>query len=638
MAVPASWSAVERSAWKRQRGSWSAGRSSPSSLHRSSRSCRSCRCACAASATRQPTSTITSSPSRPPRCGRSTTASSGTRRSGRCSSTWSTRPICAASYFPPSTAATRSHSRSRRAAPRLRWPSGCATSSAPGSATSMSPSRGASASSVPGLDGTTTRTPRVATTSSRLWRSRCDDCLPRRCRPWRPGTDHRPRAGAGPLLRGARPRPAGPRGTGRRSPRRCDPDRTRAAGPGRDQYSARSVRPTWTECGQAEGRRSVRLRPRRRGGARAGGGERPVRGGAWRLVAERGPGCRGDPGHSPGSLLTGHDRKRAGPARLRRPRPRRGHARPVHGSRTPGRDRRRARRARPGSAHAGRGDLGRDDTGRGARGRHARNDRRGCCRPAFAGLDRRRRRGLALGAPRRRSWNTRACVKIVCLPGDGIGAEVAAAARDVLSVLVPELEVEEHLFGGAAILATGSPLPDDTLAACLAADAVLLGAVGLPHFDAAEVRPEQGLIGLRKALDVYANLRPARLGAIDLLVVRELVGGLYYGPKGTREDGTVFDTLEYHPSQVERIAHRGFLLARSRRAQVTSVDKANVLETSRMWRRVVTEVAAGYPDVTLEHVLVDTVAMQLVTSPERFDVILTENTFGDILSDEAGAV
>jgi len=229
-------------------------------------------------------------------------------------------------------------------------------------------------------------------------------------------------------------------------------------------------------------------------------------------------------------------------------------------------------------------------------------------------------------------------VRIACLPGDGIGAEVAGAAREVLSVLVPELEIEDHLFGGAAILATGSPLPDDTLAACLEAEAVLLGAVGLPQFDAADVRPEQGLIGLRQALDVYANLRPARQGAIDLLVVRELVGGLYYGPKGTREDGTVFDTLEYHPSQVERIAHRAFALARGRRGLVTSVDKANVLETSRMWRRVVTEIASGYPEVTLEHVLVDTAAMQLVTAPERFDVILTENTFGDILSDEAGAV
>jgi len=229
-------------------------------------------------------------------------------------------------------------------------------------------------------------------------------------------------------------------------------------------------------------------------------------------------------------------------------------------------------------------------------------------------------------------------VKIACLPGDGIGAEVAAAARDVLSVLVPELEVEEHVFGGAAILARGTPLPDETLAACRDADAVLLGAVGLPQYDAADVRPEQGLIGLRKALDVYANLRPARQKPIDLIVVRELVGGLYYGPKGTRDDGTVFDTLEYHPSQVQRIAHRAFALARRRHGQVTSVDKANVLETSRMWRRVVNEVAADYADVRLEHMLVDTAAMQLVTAPERFDVILTENTFGDILSDEASAV
>jgi 3-isopropylmalate dehydrogenase len=229
-------------------------------------------------------------------------------------------------------------------------------------------------------------------------------------------------------------------------------------------------------------------------------------------------------------------------------------------------------------------------------------------------------------------------VKIACLPGDGIGAEVAAAARNVLSVLVPELEIEEHVFGGAAILAHGTPLPDETLAACLEADAVLLGAVGLPQFDAGEVRPEQGLIGLRKALDVYANLRPARQGAVDLLVVRELVGGLYYGPKGTRDDGTVFDTLEYHPRQVERIARRAFELARTRRGRVTSVDKANVLETSRMWRRVVDEVAADFADVEVKHMLVDTAAMQLVTAPERFDVILTENTFGDILSDEAGAV
>jgi 3-isopropylmalate dehydrogenase len=215
---------------------------------------------------------------------------------------------------------------------------------------------------------------------------------------------------------------------------------------------------------------------------------------------------------------------------------------------------------------------------------------------------------------------------------------VTAAAQEVLAALVPELELEERPFGGAAIDAAGTPLPAETLDACREADAVLLGAVGLPRFDAADVRPEQGLIELRKALDVYANLRPARQAPVDLIVVRELVGGLYYGPKGTRDDGTVFDTLEYHPSQVERIARRAFAIAHGRRDRVASVDKANVLETSRMWRRVVTEVAADHPEVELEHVLVDTAAMQLVTAPERFDVILTENTFGDILSDEAGAV
>jgi 3-isopropylmalate dehydrogenase len=229
-------------------------------------------------------------------------------------------------------------------------------------------------------------------------------------------------------------------------------------------------------------------------------------------------------------------------------------------------------------------------------------------------------------------------VKIVCLPGDGIGPEVMAAAREVLAVLAPDLELEDRPFGGGAILETGTPLPNETLEACKGADAVLLAAVGLPQLDAADVRPEQGLIGLRRELDVYANLRPARGGDVDLLVVRELVGGLYYGAKGTREDGTVFDTLEYHPRQVERIAHRAFGLARARRRKLTSIDKANVLETSRMWRRVVTEIAADYPDVELEHVLVDAAAMYLVQTPERFDVIVTENTFGDILSDEAAGL
>jgi 3-isopropylmalate dehydrogenase len=226
-------------------------------------------------------------------------------------------------------------------------------------------------------------------------------------------------------------------------------------------------------------------------------------------------------------------------------------------------------------------------------------------------------------------------VKVALLPGDGIGPEVAAAAADVLRELPLELELEEHLFGGVAIHATGNPLPPETLTAARAADAVLLGAVGSPEFDGAAVRPEQGLIRLRGELDVYANLRPARAEGIDLLVVRELVGGLYYGARGVRDDGTVFDTMEYRPEQVERIARRGFELARVRRGHVTSVDKANVLDTSRMWRETVERVAADYPDVALEHMLVDNCGLQLVISPERFDVILTENTFGDILSDVA---
>jgi 3-isopropylmalate dehydrogenase len=224
-------------------------------------------------------------------------------------------------------------------------------------------------------------------------------------------------------------------------------------------------------------------------------------------------------------------------------------------------------------------------------------------------------------------------LKVVCLPGDGIGPEVVGVAQRVLRALVPEVELEEHLLGGVAIRDTGTPLPPETLAACKDADAVLLGAVGLPQFDGAEVRPEQGLIGLRRELDVYANLRPARQGEIDLVIVRELVGGLYYGARGVRPDGTVFDTCEYHPAQIERIARRGFELAGQRGARLTSVDKANVLDTSRLWRRVVEELAADYPEVELEHMLVDNAGMQLVLAPEQFDVLVMENTFGDILSD-----
>jgi 3-isopropylmalate dehydrogenase len=229
-------------------------------------------------------------------------------------------------------------------------------------------------------------------------------------------------------------------------------------------------------------------------------------------------------------------------------------------------------------------------------------------------------------------------MKVVLLPGDGIGPEIATSARQVLAELAPDVALDEHLFGAAAIRATGDPLPPATLAACLSADAVLKGPIGDPEFDAADVRPEQGLLRLRSELGVYANLRPSRSGDVDLVIVRELVGGLYYGARGVRADGTVFDTCEYHPDQVERIARRGFELARSRRARLTSVDKANVLETSRMWRRVVREVASVYPDVAVEDMLVDNAAMQLATTPEQFDVIVTDNMFGDILSDLAAAV
>src|SRR5579871_2079746 len=214
---------------------------------------------------------------------------------------------------------------------------------------------------------------------------------------------------------------------------------------------------------------------------------------------------------------------------------------------------------------------------------------------------------------------------VVCLPGDGIGPEVAAEAVRVLEALPLDVQVEAHPFGGAAIDACGDPLPASTLAACRAADAVLLGAVGGPKWDGGSVRPEAGLIGLRKQLDVYANLRPAVGGGVDLLIVRELVGGLYYGTRGVREDGTVFDTCEYHPSQVERIARRAFELARGRSGRLLSVDKSNVLDTSRMWRRVVSGLAEDYPDVELRHGLVDSVAMQLVMDPGSFDTLVMEN-------------
>jgi 3-isopropylmalate dehydrogenase len=228
--------------------------------------------------------------------------------------------------------------------------------------------------------------------------------------------------------------------------------------------------------------------------------------------------------------------------------------------------------------------------------------------------------------------------RVVLLPGDGAGPEVAEQARLALELLAPDVEVEERLIGAAAIRAAGDPLPPETLAACRGAAAVLKGPVGDPEFDAADVRPEQGLLRLRAELDAYANLRPAVSGDVDVLIVRELVGGLYFGASGVRDDGTVFDTCEYHPSQVERVVRRAFALARGRRGHLTSVDKANVLETSRLWRRVVNEVAAEFPDVRVEHVLVDNAAMQLATAPQQFDVLVTENMFGDILSDLAAAM
>jgi 3-isopropylmalate dehydrogenase len=229
-------------------------------------------------------------------------------------------------------------------------------------------------------------------------------------------------------------------------------------------------------------------------------------------------------------------------------------------------------------------------------------------------------------------------VTVVVLPGDGIGPEVMREALRVLEKVAPDLELEEHAFGAQAIRDTGDSLPEKTLAACKASEAVLKGPIGDPEFDAAEVRPEQGMLRLRAELDVYANLRPSEQGHVNILIVRELVGGLYFGEKGVREDGTVFDTMEYHPRQVERIARRAFELARGRRKRVVSVDKANVLETSRMWRRVVTEVAAGYDDVALDHMLVDNAAMQLVLATDQFDVLVTENMFGDILSDLAASL
>jgi 3-isopropylmalate dehydrogenase len=254
--------------------------------------------------------------------------------------------------------------------------------------------------------------------------------------------------------------------------------------------------------------------------------------------------------------------------------------------------------------------------------------------------------------------------RIVLLGGDGIGPEVVAEGRAVLDAIAATrghaFAFEEKLIGGAAIDATGGALPDDTLAACRAADAVLLGAVGGPRWDSpsASVRPEQGLLAIRRGLGLYANLRPVRVhpslagasplkpertAGVDLLFVRELTGGLYFGqPRGRAPingGGTrVVDTLEYSDGEIRRVVRLAFQLAARRKKRVTSVDKANVLESSRLWREIAIEVARDFPDVVLEHQLVDSCAMRLLTHAASFDVIVTENLFGDILTDEAAAL
>ena len=242
---------------------------------------------------------------------------------------------------------------------------------------------------------------------------------------------------------------------------------------------------------------------------------------------------------------------------------------------------------------------------------------------------------------------------IVVLPGDGVGPEVTRAAQAVLSVIGDffghRFRFHQHLIGGAAIDACGDPLPPETVNACLAADAVLLGAVGGPQWDGGERRPEEGLLGLRKAMGLFANLRPLQVSpvlahrsplkkeiveGVDLIVFRELTGGVYFGEK-TRTADRASDLCVYTVPEIERIARAAFKTAQQRRGKVTSVDKANVMETSRLWREVVTRIhAEEFPRIELEHALVDSMAMHLIRKPREYDVILTENMFGDILSDE----
>lgn len=251
--------------------------------------------------------------------------------------------------------------------------------------------------------------------------------------------------------------------------------------------------------------------------------------------------------------------------------------------------------------------------------------------------------------------------KIIILPGDGIGKEVTGWGQKVLEAVAQfygyEFEFEEALIGHSAIEQTGNPLPDETLAACRAADAVLLGAVGHPMYDndtTRKVRPEQGLLKIRKELGLYANIRPIRifdelldasslkpeiLSGADILFFRELTGGIYFGHRERLDDGnTAFDTMLYTRDEVRRIAVKAFDAAMTRRKILHSVDKANVLESSRLWRETIQEMAKQYPEVTVHHIFVDNAAMQLIKDPLQFDVVVTENMFGDILTDEASQI
>ena len=246
--------------------------------------------------------------------------------------------------------------------------------------------------------------------------------------------------------------------------------------------------------------------------------------------------------------------------------------------------------------------------------------------------------------------------KIVALAGDGIGPEIMEAGLEVLASIAEKtgfyFEIDRQPFGGEGIDATGHPLPDETLKAARESDAILLAAIGNPQYDDAPVRPEQGLLALRKELNLYANIRPVkifeslkhlsplkpeRITGVDFVIVRELTGGIYFGDH-ILEEKKARDINDYSYEEVERIIRKAFEIARSRRKILTSIDKQNVLATSKLWRRVAEEVAKDFPDVTLEHQLVDSAAMLMITNPAKFDVIVTENLFGDILSDESSVL